>query len=78
MLSMDFFLKKNDINEINRAKLMMKYQTSKTFSENLLTINEQSTAGYIPPQNLTPEKERKLDYEIKQKEKNAYPNYCPY
>ncbi len=73
---MDFFLKKNDINEINRAKLIMKYQTSKTFSENLLTINEQTFQDYESnAERKDPEKEKK---ELEYQQSISYPNYCPY
>jgi hypothetical protein len=73
---MGFFLKKNNINEINRAKLMMKYQTSKTFSENLLTINEQTLQDYEGnAERRDPEKEKR---ELKYQQSISYPNYCPY
>jgi len=76
MLSMGFFLKKNNINEINRAKLMMKYQTSKTFSENLLTINEQTLQDYEGnAERRDPEKEKR---ELEYQQSISYPNYCPY
>jgi len=76
MLSMGFFLKKNNINEINRAKLMMKYQTSKTFSENLLIINEQTLQDYEGnAERIDPEKEKR---ELEYQQSISYPNYCPY
>jgi hypothetical protein len=73
---MGFFLKKNNINEINRAKLMMKYQTSKTFSENLLIINEQTLQDYEGnAERIDPEKEKR---ELEYQQSISYPNYCPY
>ncbi len=73
---MGFFLKKNNINEINRAKLMMKYQTSKTFSENLLIINEQTLQDYEGnAEKIDPEKEKR---ELEYQQSISYPNYCPY
>jgi hypothetical protein len=71
---MGFFLKKNNINEINRAKLMMKYQTSKTFSENLLIINEQTLQDYEGnAERIDPEKEKRelfqLAYDRKKEKK---------
>jgi hypothetical protein len=73
---MGFLLKKNNIDEINRAKLMMKYQTSKTLHENLLTINEQTLQDYEGnAERIDPEKEKK---ELEYQQSISYPNYCPY
>jgi len=67
------FPKKEGLNEFQRVKLMINYQTSKTFGENLSLINEQVGTGGM----LYPSTDR-LEREKEEYTKETYPLYCKY
>lgn len=63
--------KKKGYESLNRIKLLMKYDSKQTLSENLSRIKEQSVVGAANYGGVIDQK-----YTEEKEDKNKYPNYC--